>query len=75
MTENINWKMATDETVKHLVRLIQTQTVNPPGNELPAIMVVKDILDAEGFPQEAVQDRRICPEPGKPGGADQRGWN
>ncbi len=55
MTENINWKMATDETVKHLVRLIQTQTVNPPGYELPAIMVVKDILEGEKFPEEAVK--------------------
>ncbi len=55
MVENINWKMATDETVQHLVSLIQTQTVNPPGNELPAIMVMKDILAAEGFPQEAVK--------------------
>ncbi len=52
MSLNINWKMATDETVKHLVSLIQAPTVNPPGNELPAIMVVKEILDTEGFPQE-----------------------
>ena len=53
MNEIMNWKLATEETVKNLVRLIQTETINPPGNELPAIMVVKDILEGAGFPQEA----------------------
>jgi acetylornithine deacetylase/succinyl-diaminopimelate desuccinylase-like protein len=53
MTEPMNWKMAVDETVAHLVRLIQAETVNPPGNELPAILIVKDILEKAGFPQEA----------------------
>jgi acetylornithine deacetylase/succinyl-diaminopimelate desuccinylase-like protein len=53
MPENINWKIATEDTVKHLVRLIQTNTVNPPGNELPAVLVIKDILEGEGFPQDA----------------------
>jgi acetylornithine deacetylase/succinyl-diaminopimelate desuccinylase-like protein len=52
---NLNWKMMTDETVHILSRLIQVQTVNPPGNELPAILVVKELLDAAGFPQEAYQ--------------------
>jgi acetylornithine deacetylase/succinyl-diaminopimelate desuccinylase-like protein len=32
------------------VRLIQAETTNPPGNELPAIMIVKDILEGAGFP-------------------------
>ncbi|OGO26582.1 MAG: hypothetical protein A2136_05370 [Chloroflexi bacterium RBG_16_54_11] len=50
MSEPINWKAATGETVDHLVRLICTETVNPPGNELPAILVVKDILEQAGFP-------------------------
>jgi acetylornithine deacetylase/succinyl-diaminopimelate desuccinylase-like protein len=47
----INWNALTTETVRNLVRLIQAETVNPPGNELPAILVIKDILDCEGFPQ------------------------
>lgn len=51
MIEPLNWQMATEETVKHLVRLIRAETVNPPGNELPAILVVKDILERAGFPQ------------------------
>ena len=53
MTEPLNWKMATEETVNHLVRLVQAETINPPGNELPAILIVKDILEGAGFPQDA----------------------
>jgi acetylornithine deacetylase/succinyl-diaminopimelate desuccinylase-like protein len=53
MSEQVNWKAATEETVANLVRLIQAETVNPPGNELPAILIVKDILEKAGFPQES----------------------
>jgi len=53
MNETMNWQMATEETVRNLVRLIQTETINPPGNELPAILIVKDILEGAGFPTEA----------------------
>ena len=50
-TEN-DRKSATNETVNNLIRLIQCETVNPPGNELPAILVIKEILEREGFPKE-----------------------
>jgi len=50
MSEPVNWKLATAETVSNLSRLIQAETVNPPGNELPAILIVKDILERAGFP-------------------------
>jgi acetylornithine deacetylase/succinyl-diaminopimelate desuccinylase-like protein len=53
MNETMIWQMATEETVRNLVRLIQTETINPPGNELPAILIVKDILEGAGFPTEA----------------------
>jgi acetylornithine deacetylase/succinyl-diaminopimelate desuccinylase-like protein len=49
MNTKVDWKPATDETVQHLSRLIRAETVNPPGNELPAILVVKDILEREGL--------------------------
>jgi acetylornithine deacetylase/succinyl-diaminopimelate desuccinylase-like protein len=52
MTDPNNWKIVTDEAVTNLSRLIREETVNPPGNELPAILVVKDILEKAGFPQE-----------------------
>jgi len=45
----VDWKAATDETVRNLSRLIQADTTNPPGNELPAILVVQDILKREGL--------------------------
>ena len=49
MGQDISWEAATDETVEHLSRLIRAETVNPPGNEGPAIQEVKDILDREGL--------------------------
>jgi acetylornithine deacetylase/succinyl-diaminopimelate desuccinylase-like protein len=49
----INWDMLTEETVVNLSRLLQAETINPPGNEMPAIQVIKNILDREGFPQDA----------------------
>jgi acetylornithine deacetylase/succinyl-diaminopimelate desuccinylase-like protein len=52
MSETTNWKMMTDETVSSLSRLIREATINPPGNELPAIWVVKGILEAAGVPAE-----------------------
>ncbi len=52
MNTSINWKSATGETVGHLARLIQAATVNPPGNELPAILAMKEILECEGFGPE-----------------------
>jgi acetylornithine deacetylase/succinyl-diaminopimelate desuccinylase-like protein len=55
MTEPLNWQTEAEQTVKHLVRLIQAETTNPPGNELPAILAVKDILEGAGFPKEGFQ--------------------
>jgi acetylornithine deacetylase/succinyl-diaminopimelate desuccinylase-like protein len=49
MTSTIHWAAATEETVRHLSRLIRAETVNPPGNELPAILEIKDILEREGL--------------------------
>jgi acetylornithine deacetylase/succinyl-diaminopimelate desuccinylase-like protein len=50
MNTNENWKVEVDEIVRNLIRLIQAETVNPPGNEEPAIRVVKEILEKAGFP-------------------------
>lgn len=55
MNPSINWDAACDETVRHLSSLVQTETVNPPGNELPAILLVKEILEREGFPAEDIK--------------------
>jgi len=59
----MDWKAATDETVMHLVRLVQAETVNPPGNELRAILIVKDILVSTGFPPASIHI--LEPTPGR----------
>lgn len=61
MVGPISWKAGTDETVNHLARLIQAETVNPPGNELPAILVIKDILEQAGFPRESFEILESAP--------------
>jgi acetylornithine deacetylase/succinyl-diaminopimelate desuccinylase-like protein len=53
MHTSISWDAEVAETVNNLSHLIQMETVNPPGNELPAILLVKDILDRAGVPDES----------------------
>jgi acetylornithine deacetylase/succinyl-diaminopimelate desuccinylase-like protein len=55
MNGHIDWQANVGETVQNIVRLVQAETINPPGNELPAILIVKDILEKAGFPQEAIK--------------------
>jgi acetylornithine deacetylase/succinyl-diaminopimelate desuccinylase-like protein len=45
----------TAETVEFLSRLLRVNTTNPPGNELPAILLIRDHLAANGFPPENIQ--------------------
>jgi acetylornithine deacetylase/succinyl-diaminopimelate desuccinylase-like protein len=52
MDHDLDWKSISSETVANLTRLIQAETVNPPGNELPAILVVKQILEKDGLDPE-----------------------
>jgi acetylornithine deacetylase/succinyl-diaminopimelate desuccinylase-like protein len=51
-TQQMDWDYLTDECVQNLSRLIQARTINPPGNEIEAILMIKEILDRAGFPQE-----------------------
>jgi acetylornithine deacetylase/succinyl-diaminopimelate desuccinylase-like protein len=46
-----DWEAVTQETVQHVSRLVRAETVNPPGNEGPAVDVIREILDREGLPQ------------------------
>lgn len=62
MSTPINWNAATAETIEHLSHLIQAQTVNPPGNETPAILYIKQILEQEGFPAEDIQIVESAPD-------------
>jgi acetylornithine deacetylase/succinyl-diaminopimelate desuccinylase-like protein len=54
MPDPINWEAATNETVNNLIRLIQVESVNPPGNEEPAVLLVKEILESAGFPGDSI---------------------
>jgi acetylornithine deacetylase/succinyl-diaminopimelate desuccinylase-like protein len=54
MPDARDWKAATAETVGHLSRLIRIDTTNPPGNELPAILEIRDILTGSGFRPEGI---------------------
>jgi acetylornithine deacetylase/succinyl-diaminopimelate desuccinylase-like protein len=57
----LDWKSATAETVENLQRLVRIDTTNPPGNELPAVLLVKDILLQNGFPEEHIQVLEAAP--------------
>lgn len=54
MISDTEWEAYTDETVRNLSRLIQIDTTNPPGNELPALQFIHQILLQEGFPAEDI---------------------
>ena len=50
MSTSHEWNSEVNEVVQNLSHLIQAQTINPPGNELPAILLVRDILVGAGIP-------------------------
>jgi len=43
------WAQIGDETVEHLSRLLCFDTSNPPGNETPAALYLKQVFEREGF--------------------------
>ncbi len=55
MDYEINWEKETAETIQNLGALIRLDTTNPPGNELPAILLIKDIFERNGFPEESIK--------------------
>ena len=56
----IDWSATLKETVGHLQRLIRINTVNPPGNELPAAQYLEAVLTDEG-----IENRLFEPAPGR----------
>jgi acetylornithine deacetylase/succinyl-diaminopimelate desuccinylase-like protein len=61
MDTDINWDGCTNETVQQLTDLIRINTVNPPGNELAAILHIKKILTDAGFPEQDIQILESAP--------------
>jgi acetylornithine deacetylase/succinyl-diaminopimelate desuccinylase-like protein len=47
-----NWEAVEDETLEHFRALLQFDTSDPPGRELPAAEYIRDVLEAEGIAVE-----------------------
>ena len=45
----MDWAAADAETLKHFQALVRMDTSDPPGNEVPAVEYLKQVLEAEGF--------------------------
>ena len=51
----IDWSATLDETAAHLSRMIQIDTTNPPGAELPLALYLESVLRAEGIETHVLQ--------------------
>jgi len=47
-----DWSQIEDETLDHFRTLLQFDTSDPPGRELPAAEYIRDVLEAEGITVE-----------------------
>ncbi|MFT4886685.1 MAG: acetylornithine deacetylase/succinyl-diaminopimelate desuccinylase-like protein [Pseudohongiellaceae bacterium] len=47
-----DWKSIEEETLAHFRALLQFDTSDPPGRELPAAEYIRDVLEAEGIAVE-----------------------
>lgn len=61
MSAAINWEEVTQEAVENLRNLIQIDTTNPPGNELPAVLYIRDVLLKAGFPDDSIKILESAP--------------
>lgn len=46
---SVDWQKVQTETLGHYLRLIKTDTSNPPGNETKAVEYLRDVLAKEGI--------------------------
>jgi acetylornithine deacetylase/succinyl-diaminopimelate desuccinylase-like protein len=51
----ISWDSVRDEVTGHLQRLIQQNTVNPPGNESLAAGYLKEVVEQEGIDAQVLE--------------------
>jgi acetylornithine deacetylase/succinyl-diaminopimelate desuccinylase-like protein len=47
-----DWRLAEQELLQHFRALLQFDTSDPPGRELPAAEYIRDVLESEGFDVE-----------------------
>ncbi len=52
---DISWESVRDEVTGHLQRLIQFNTVNPPGNESLAANYLREIVEREGIEAKVLE--------------------
>jgi acetylornithine deacetylase/succinyl-diaminopimelate desuccinylase-like protein len=55
-----DWRRLREETVAQLQKIIQFDTTNPPGNELPLALYLQSVLDAAG-----IETRLLEPSEGR----------
>lgn len=55
MNTAIDWDAVTQEAVENLQNLIRIDTTNPPGNELPAVLYIRDVLQKAGLPENSMR--------------------
>ena len=55
MVAGVDWQPVFDEALDTLVRYLQINTTNPPGNEKPAARFLGSILEAEGIECEYIE--------------------
>jgi acetylornithine deacetylase/succinyl-diaminopimelate desuccinylase-like protein len=64
MDNPIDWQNETQQVVENLQRLIRIDTTNPPGNELPAALMVREILEKNGIARDEIQILEPVPNRG-----------
>lgn len=55
LTNEVNWKELGEEATKLLSELIQFDTTNPPGDELPAAEYLQKYFESEGIESELLE--------------------
>ena len=56
-----DWDAIEEETLRHFRALLQFDTSDPPGRELPAAEYLRDVLEAEGFEVEMLANNEERP--------------
>jgi acetylornithine deacetylase/succinyl-diaminopimelate desuccinylase-like protein len=59
--QSLDWTKVNEETLKHFQALVRFNTTDPPGNELPAVEYLKEVLEAEGL-----EVKTFAREPNRP---------
>ena len=59
--QSLDWTKVNEETLKHFPALVRFNTTDPPGNELPAVEYLKEVLEAEGL-----EVKTFAREPNRP---------